>query len=62
MSEDILIAFIGAGAVIIAAIITAISKDTTKSKKSVIRQKSKGNSNTLIGLQITQNQGENNDI
>lgn len=62
MSEGILVASIGAGAVIIAAIITAIGKDATKSKKAAIKQKAKGNNNTLIGLQITQNQGENNDI
>ena len=62
LSEGILVASIGAGAVIIAAIFTAIGKDATKSKKAAIKQKAKGNNNTLIGLQITQNQGENNDI
>ena len=55
MSEDILIAIIGAGAVILAAIITGLfgltkTKARHKNKKSNI-QKIKGNNNTQIGVQ-----------
>lgn len=63
LSEAILIALIGAGGAIIAAIITAVvGKNIEKRKRTIIRQKSKGNNNTQIGVQIIQNHGGSNDI
>ena len=53
MSENILVAFIGAGGLVLAAIITLIGKSKKRSsgsKKIRIKQKAKGNSNTQIGI------------
>ena len=54
MSENVLIALISAGGVIVAAIIALIGnmiKRNRGSKKTIIRQKAKGNSNIQIGIQ-----------
>lgn len=50
MSEGIVVALIGAGAVVIAALIGLIAKATSKTKTQ-IKQKQKGNGNTQIGIQ-----------
>ena len=55
MSENIIVAFIGASAVIIAAIVALIGnlgKKKSKSEgKTTIKQSVKGNSNVQIGIQ-----------
>jgi len=53
MSEGILIALIGAGAVIIAAVIGLIGKNITNSsnRNVKIKQSSKGNTVTQVGIQ-----------
>ena len=59
MSESIIVALIGAGGVIVAAIIGALAKK--KSSSGVfIRQKQKGNQNKQIGNStIINNKGKN---
>lgn len=55
MEKEVLVAIIGAGAVVLAAIISGLfglnKKDDTKSKIIKIEQKQKGKGNTQIGIQ-----------
>ena len=51
MSEGIIVAIIGAVAVVLAAIIGLFSKKNGNSQKTIIRQKSKGNNSVQIGTQ-----------
>ncbi len=60
MTEGICVAIIGAGGVIIAAIISLFKKSELK-KKMIIKQKAKGNDISQIGIQIEKNQGENHE-
>lgn len=64
MSENIIVALIGAGAVIIAAIITLIGnlkKKNVSEKRTKIKQSAKGNSNVQIGIQnnLSNDKGSN---
>lgn len=54
MSENIIVAFIGAGAVIVAAIVALIGKCKRNSElegKTTIKQSVKGNYSVQIGIQ-----------
>lgn len=58
MDKEIIIALIGAAAVIIAAIIGVWGK---KEKMTNIKQKASGKNNTQIGIQINKKESETND-
>lgn len=55
MRENIIVALIGAGAVIIAAIVSLLGnlskKKSLSGEKTIIKQSVKGNSNVQIGIQ-----------
>ena len=58
MDKEIIIALIGAAAVIIAAIIGVWGK---KEKTTNIKQKASGKNNTQIGIQINKKESDTND-
>ena len=58
MDKEIIIALIGAAAVIIAAIIGVWGK---KEKMTNIKQKASGKNNTQIGIQINKKESDTND-
>ena len=58
MDKEIIIALIGAAAVIIAAIIGVWGK---KEKTTNIKQKASGKNNTQIGVQINKKESDTND-
>lgn len=60
MSEGIIIALIGLGATIAAALIGLLVKTNVTKKKSVIKQNQEGKNNTQIGIQI--NKGDGTDV
>lgn len=58
MDTEIIVALIGAAAVIIAAVIGVFGK---KEKTINIKQKASGKNNTQIGIQITKKESDTNE-
>ncbi len=59
MSEEMIIALIGLGATLGAALIGLFVKTTISKKKTVIKQNQSGKNNTQIGIQV--NKGDDTD-
>lgn len=57
MSEEMIIALIGLGATLGAALIGLFVKTTVSKKKTVIKQNQSGKNNTQIGIQIDKGDG-----